>query len=380
MTNLPDAKAKQLPSSGSTSLGSPRATTAPKTVTKDGTPVVRPSVAPPKAKPVAKKAPAKSTAKKSTSKPVAKKAATTSAKAAAKPVAKKAAAKPVAKKATAKPAAKKAVAKAPAKKAAAKPVAKKSVTKAASKPAVTKKTVAKKTTAKKATTAKPAARKSTTIKSVAKKTVAKATKPAARKATATKPKTTAKKSTASAKTAAKSTAKKAATRGTASSRVRAASASLGESVYRSVEDVIATGKTAKDAFAVVAKDRKMTVSNVQQHYYRFKRKAQDGAKKTATKANTSTRATVAKVQGKALGAAVNAVGKLPASQRKQVAKGVSVAAKGTGRVAAAGKEVREDLSHVVEELLGQFQELLKEARKNPQFRKAEKKIAARFSR
>ncbi|MCW2974602.1 MAG: hypothetical protein JWN72_2875, partial [Thermoleophilia bacterium] len=37
MTNLPDAKAKQLPASGSTSLGSPRATSAPKTVKKDGT-------------------------------------------------------------------------------------------------------------------------------------------------------------------------------------------------------------------------------------------------------------------------------------------------------------------------------------------------------
>jgi len=130
----------------------------------------------------------------------------------------------------------------------------------------------------------------------------------------------------------------------------------------------------------VAKDQKLTVSNVQQHYYRFKRKTSTGAKSTATKANTSTRKTVAKVQGKALGAAVTAVGKLPAKQRTQVAKGVSAAAKGTSRVTAASKEVREDLTGVVEDLLGQFQELLKEARKNPQFRKAEKKIAARFTK
>ena len=49
MTNLPDAKAKQLPVSGSTSLGSPLATQAPKTMKKDGTFVERSGVAPPRA-------------------------------------------------------------------------------------------------------------------------------------------------------------------------------------------------------------------------------------------------------------------------------------------------------------------------------------------
>lgn len=139
---------------------------------------------------------------------------------------------------------------------------------------------------------------------------------------------------------------------------------------------MATGRTAKDAFAVVAKERKMTQSNIQQHYYRFKRKAQDSGKK----ANTSTRNTVSNVQDKALGAAVTAVGKLPRKQRKQVASGVAGAAKRVQTAQTVGKEVAGDLTQVVEDLMSSFNELLTEARKNPQFRKAEKKIAARFSR
>ncbi|MCW2922852.1 MAG: hypothetical protein JWM98_256, partial [Thermoleophilia bacterium] len=264
----------------------------------------------------------------------------------------------------------------------AKSTAKKSTTKPAAR-AASKSTTAssKRTTAK----AKPAAKRSTTAKSSTKSTT---------RSTATKAKSTAKSaarkpSGAKAKSAASSARSTAAKAGTsrkpasssrstsaASSRVKAASASLGEQVYSRVEEVIATGRTAKDAFGVVARERKMTASNIQQHYYRFKRKAQTSGKK----ANTSTRKTVGKVQDRALGAAVNAVGKLPAKQRKQVAKGVTGVAKRAQTAQNVGKEVRDDLTQVVEDLLTSFNELLSEARKNPQFRRAEKKIAARFSR
>jgi len=195
-----------------------------------------------------------------------------------------------------------------------------------------------------------------------------------KKAAAKKP--TTRKATAAKSTARKTTAKKPASRSAASARVRAAGLSLGEQVYRRVEEVVATGKTAKDAFSVVARERKMTPSNVQQHYYRFKRKASTGAKS----ARTSTRSTVSKVQGRAIGAAAKGVSKLPAKQRKQVAKGVSAAATRAQSASKATKGVRDDLTQVVEDLLGSFNELLAEARKNPQFRRAEKKLASRFSR
>jgi len=390
MTNLPDAKAKQLPVSGSTSLGSPMATTAPKTVKKDGTIVVRAQVAPPRDKPAARKtATNKSVAAKkpktTAAQPAAKKAApvknTTTKPAAKKAAAKPAAKKPAAKKAVAKkPVAKKAVAKKPVKKAAAKPAAKKTT----AKKAVAKKPVAKKAVAKKL--AKPAAKKATAKKTTAaKKTAAKkvaAKKPAAKKTTAKRAtaKAATKKTTSSTtrkapKRAAAKPARKATSR-PAAKKATSRTASLGEQVYRRVEEVVATGRTAKDAFAVVAKERKMTPSNIQQHYYRFKRKAQTSGKK----ANASTRKTMGNVQGRALGAAASAVGKLPAKQRKQVAKGVVGATKRVQTAQTVGKEVAGDLTQVVDDLMNSFNELLAEARKNPQFRKAEKKIAAKFSR
>jgi vacuolar-type H+-ATPase subunit E/Vma4 len=125
---------------------------------------------------------------------------------------------------------------------------------------------------------------------------------------------------------------------------------------------------------VVAKERKMTTSNIQQHYYRFKRKAQSGGKK----ANSSTRRTVNKVQGRALGAAATAVNKIPAKQRKQVAKGVSAAGKRVQTASVVGKDVREDLSQVLEDMFASINEVLTEARKNPQFKKIEKKLVSRF--
>lgn len=158
--------------------------------------------------------------------------------------------------------------------------------------------------------------------------------------------------------------------------MKAAGVSMGEQIYLRVEELTATGRTAKDAFTVVAKERKMTASNIQQHYYRFKRKATAGSKK----ANSSTRRTVSKVQGKAVTAAATAAAKLPEKQRKQVAKGMTAAAKRAQTAQDVGKDVKQDLTQVVEDLLSSFNDLLVEARKNPQFRKAEKKIAARFSR
>src|SRR6476661_7207984 len=98
MTNLPGSKARQLPVSGSTSLGSPLATTAPRTLKKDGTLVVRSGVAAPKPKPAPKASPVK---QKKTATPVVRKSTMKAVpkKSAAQPVT-KAAAKPVAKKAT----------------------------------------------------------------------------------------------------------------------------------------------------------------------------------------------------------------------------------------------------------------------------------------
>jgi hypothetical protein len=160
----------------------------------------------------------------------------------------------------------------------------------------------------------------------------------------------------------------------ASARMKAAGNSVGEQIYARVEELKATGRTAKDAFTVVAKEQKMTTSNIQQHYYRFKRKATTSGKK----ANTSTRRTASKMQGSAITAAATAASKIPPKQRKQVAKGVTAAAKRAQTAQTMGKEVREDLSQVVDELMTSLHELLAEARKNPQFRKAEKKIASRF--
>ena len=120
----------------------------------------------------------------------------------------------------------------------------------------------------------------------------------------------------------------------------------------------------------------MTTSNIQQHYYRFKRKAKASGKK----ANTSTRRTVNNVQGRALGAAATAVGKLPARQRKQVAKGIAGAGKRVQSAQVVGKEVAEDLSQVLEDMFASINEVLAEARKNPQFKKVEKQLAKRFTR
>lgn len=189
--------------------------------------------------------------------------------------------------------------------------------KAAAKKVATKKAVAKKPVAKKAATKKPAAKKAATKKPVARKTTAKkvpAKKPVARKATAKRAsRTAALRSTVTAATTvasqtaqtavsgalgATSTVRKAAglngaTKGkgkTASSAAsfRAASKSLGDDVFRRVNELVDNGKTAKAAFDVVAKESGMSVSNVQQHYYRFKRKAQ--VKARSTRKNVETRA------------------------------------------------------------------------------------------
>jgi hypothetical protein len=137
--------------------------------------------------------------------------------------------------------------------------------------------------------------------------------------------------------------------------VNAASASLGGQVYKRVEEIIATGRTAKDAFAVVAKERKMTTSNIQQHYYRFKRKATT----SGTKARTSSRKTVSKVQGRALGAAATAVGKLPAKQQKQLARGVGTAAMSAQTVSKLTKEISDDITKRFDALGSEYEKALK---------------------
>jgi len=122
----------------------------------------------------------------------------------------------------------------------------------------------------------------------------------------------------------------------------------------------------------------MTVANVQQHYYRFKRKAQTQTKTSARKANSSARGTVSKVQDRAVNAAVTAAGRIPAKQRKQLGKGIGTAAKGAGAAQAVGKEVRDDITQVMDDVFTAFGELLTEARKNPRFRTLEKRVVSRF--
>ena len=157
--------------------------------------------------------------------------------------------------------------------------------------------------------------------------------------------------------------------------MKAASASLGEQVYKRVEEVVATGKTAKDAFSIVAKERKMTASNIQQHYYRFKRKAQSSSKK----ANSSTRRTVGNVQGRALGAAATAVGKLPAKQRKQVAKGVVGATKRVQSAQVLGKELQKDMTKVVDDTIKSLESMLSKELKK-ELSNAKKKLVALIPR
>lgn len=237
---------------------------------------------------------AKPAASPAASKPAAKKAATT--KTAKKPAAKKATKKPAAKKPAAKKATKKpAPKKAAPKKAAKKPVAKK----AAKKPAA------------KSTVKKPAAKKASATKSTTRKAPR---KPAARKAS----------------------------RPTSAARKPAQRRGIGSTVFTRVNELVAAGSTAKDAFPVVAKELKMSTANVQQHYYRFKRragaKASSTARKTTTKASATSQASVSWVSGLAgqalaigedvYGVAANAVGDvsnrvgLPKDVQEQVVDGI----------------------------------------------------------
>jgi hypothetical protein len=217
-------------------------------------------------------------------------------------------------------------------------------------------TTAKKAPAKKGAAKKPAARKTTT-KTTAKKATAK-------KAPARKP--------AGSKSSRPTSARKKATSGTASTRISAAGKSLGEQVYRRVEEVVATGKTAKAAFDVVARERKMSVSNVQQHYYRFKRKAQTGAKSRAKRA-AGTRAgkAVSRTQATALTAVATAGSVLPAKQIAAIGKDLQALGKDLQKASKGVRGHSATLGNDTVRLLG---ELLEEARKNKRFRNLEKNI------
>jgi hypothetical protein len=159
--------------------------------------------------------------------------------------------------------------------------------------------------------------------------------------------------------------------------VSAAGKSLGEQIYRRVEELVATGKTAKDAFAVVSRERSMTVSNVQQHYYRFKRKAGTSARSTARKAQSRARTTASRAQKSALtavaqaGAVVvpvvaQAGSRLPKKQRQAITK--------------VSKVAKDDLAVIGADIVEAFYDLLQEARKNDRFRQLEKNLAELLTR
>jgi len=138
-------------------------------------------------------------------------------------------------------------------------------------------------------------------------------------------------------------------------KISAAGKSLGEQVYRQVDELVESGKTAKSAFAVVARERKMTVANVQQHYYRFKRKASVSARKAES--------SVKRVQNRTI---------------SRVSKATNASTK---QVRDLGSKLREeDLSQISTDVVKAFSDLLSEARKNPRFRKLEKSFTTLLTR
>ncbi|MBC7645275.1 MAG: hypothetical protein H7123_09115, partial [Thermoleophilia bacterium] len=232
------------------------------------------------------------------------------------------------------------------KKAAAKPAGRKSVS-AAQKAS----SGVRKAAAKPAASASSSARKATASAKKAGTTV--------RKAATTRASASAKSATASArKLTAKRPITKASTKsktGASSTKLSAKGKSLGEQVYRQVEELVESGKTAKSAFAVVARERKMTVANVQQHYYRFKRKASVSARKAES--------SVKRVQNRT----ISRVSKATKDSTKQVRD--------------LGSKLREeDLSQISTDVVKAFNDLLSEARKNPRFRKLEKSFTALLTR
>jgi hypothetical protein len=173
---------------------------------------------------------------------------------------------------------------------------------------------------------------------------------------------------------------------------------LGEQVYRQVEEVVATGKTAKAAFDVVAKEQKMTVANVQQHYYRFKRKAKTGAGtaqsrvktaptrarkrvSAASKSATRSASTTAKSLSKSVPGASATVTASSASAKKAVKKAEkrlrTVEAGAKTVVASAGSKSQKQLDELQELVNGGMTVLsgyVKEVRKNPNYKKLEKQF------
>lgn len=175
--------------------------------------------------------------------------------------------------------------------AARKPAAKKP---AAKKPAA-RKGVAKKPAAKKPVAAKPSARKPAAKKPAAKKVAAK--KPVAKKSAARKP--VARKSIAKKPAAKKSPAKKPTTARRVSDSLRAAgkgrATGVGEIIFNRVNELVETGLTAKAAFPLVARELAMSTANVQQHYYRFKRRV--GSRAAQTRKSAGVRARNAGMRG-----------------------------------------------------------------------------------
>jgi len=211
------------------------------------------------------------------------------------------------------------------------------VRKAAAKPAATATSSARKGTA----TAKKAG---SSVRKAAAKPVARATA-SAKSASASAHKLTGKRPTTT-RSSAKSTT---------GIKISAAGKSLGEQVYRQVDELVESGKTAKSAFAVVARERKMTVANVQQHYYRFKRKASVSARKAES--------SVKRVQNRTI---------------SRVSKATNASTK---QVRDLGSKLREeDLSQISTDVVKAFSDLLSEARKNPRFRKLEKSFTTLLTR
>ncbi len=110
----------------------------------------------------------------------------------------------------------------------------------------------------------------------------------------------------------------------------------------------------------------MSVANVQQHYYRFKRKTGSSTKSVASSARNRAQKTALGAVTAAQSVAQNTVG----PQLEQLGRGL-------GNIR---KDVTGDVTQISADVVQAFMELLDEARKNEHFRKLEKNLTQLLSR
>ncbi len=86
--------------------------------------------------------------------------------------------------------------------------------------------------------------------------------------------------------------------------------SVAEQIWKRVEELLGDGRSAKLAFEAVAKERRTTVGNVQQQYYRWRRQANKGARKVVRHGRGAARGAAGASRRAATGAATAVSGPL----------------------------------------------------------------------